>query len=130
MTGNLHPKRTTHPLTEKRRKTSHSSMRESSRNSATFTRENQDQGLIFRHETRIFARLLPSYATIQEVHILNAPPSTYGKTEKDFLIVACIIVAETRLLLLRNFETKARNLGMRPKVCCRPMLLFWKSFVV
>ena len=24
-------------------------------------------GLIFRHETRIFARLLPSYATIQEV---------------------------------------------------------------
>ena len=52
---------------EKRRKTSYSSMRESSRKSATFTRKNQDHGLIFRHETRIFARLLPSYATIKEV---------------------------------------------------------------
>ena len=51
--------------------------------------------------------------------------SPYGKTEKDFLIVACIIVAETRLLLLGNFETKARNLGMRQQALCYiPMLLF------
>ena len=55
--------------------------------------------------------------------------SPYGKTEKDFLIVACIIVAETRLLLLGNFETKARNLGMRPKVYWRPMLLSQEVFI-
>ena len=55
------------------------------------------------------------------------------KTEKDFLIVASIIVAETRLPLLGNFETKARNLGMRLaflRGCCRPLLLYRKSFVV
>ena len=67
--------------------------------------------------------LLASYATILEVFILNIPLSIYGKTEKDFLIVACIIAAETRLLLLGNFETKARNLAKRPKVYWRPMLL-------
>ena len=102
-------------------------MHNSSRNSATIIRKFRDQGSKFRHETK---GLLPSFATIQEVHIQNVHSSPYGKTEKDFLIIACIIAAETRLLLLGNFETKARNLGMRPKVCCRPLLLFWKSFVV
>ena len=57
-------------------------------------------------------------------------PHPLRKNGERLPIVACIIVAEIRLLLLGNFETKARNLGMRPKGCCRPMLLFWKSFVV
>ena len=35
--------------------------------SATIIRKFRDQGSKFRHETRVFARLLPSYATIQEV---------------------------------------------------------------
>ena len=87
-------------------------MHNSSRNSATIIRKFRDQGSKFRHETK---GLLPSFATIQEVHIQNVHSSPYGKTEKDFLIIACIIAAETRLLLLGNFETKARNLAMKPK---------------
>ena len=86
-------------------------------------------GLIFRHETASF--MLPSYATIQEVTILHVPSSIYEKTEKDFLIVASIIVAETRLLLLGNFETKARNLAMKPKgFACVLCYYIRKSFVV
>ena len=54
-------------------------------------------------------------------------PHPLRKNGERLPIVACIIVAEIRLLLLGNFETKARNLGMRPKVCCRPLLLFRKS---
>ena len=97
-------------------------------NSATFTRKNQDQGLIFSNETQrgclrpmlLFSGSLHTKRTL--IHL--------RKNGERLPIVACIIVAETRLLLLGNFETKARNLGMRPKVCCRPLLLFWKSFVV
>ena len=100
-------------------------------NSATFTRKNQDQGLIFSNETQrgclrpmlLFSGSLHTKRTL--IHL--------RKNGERLPIVACIIVAETRLLLLGNFETKARNLGMRLaflRGCCRPMLLFWKSFVV
>ena len=103
-------------------------MHNSSRNSATIIRKFRDQGSKFRHETK---ELLPSFATIQEVHIQNVHSSPYGKTEKDFLIIACIIAAETRLLLLGNFETKARNLAMKPKgFACVLCYYIRKSFVV
>ena len=69
--------------------------------------------LEFRHETVSF--MLPSVATILGSHHPKRTLIHIRKTEKDFLIVACIIVAVTRLLLLGNFETKARNLAMKPK---------------
>ena len=59
--------------------------------------------------------MLPSVATILGSHHPKRTLIHIRKTEKDFLIVACIIVAVTRLLLLGNFETKARNLAMKPK---------------
>ena len=40
--------------------------------------------------------------------ILNVPLSIYGKTEKDFLIVACVKAAETRLLS----QGKIKTLGL------------------
>ena len=56
----------------------------------------------------VLTRLLPSYATIQEVYILNVLSLIYGKTEKDFLIVACVKAAETRLLS----QGKIKTLGL------------------
>ena len=56
-----------HPLRKNGERLPHSSMHNSSRNSATIIRKFRDQGSKFRHETRFFARLLPSYATILEV---------------------------------------------------------------
>ena len=92
-------------LTKKRRKTSYSSMHNSSRNSATIIRKFRDQGSKFRHETE---GLLPSFVTIKEVHLLNVLSLIYGKTEKDFLIVACVKAAETRLLS----QGKIKTLGL------------------
>ena len=42
-------------------------------------------------------------------------PYLFTKNGERLPIVASIIVAETRLLLFGNFETKARNLAMKPK---------------
>ena len=50
--------------------------------SATIIRKFRDQGSKFRHGTE---GLLPSFATIQEVHFQNVPLFPYGKTKKDFL---------------------------------------------
>ena len=69
--------------------------------SATIIRKFRDQGSKFRHETE---GLLPSFVTIKEVHLLNVPSLIYGKTEKDFLIVAYIIVAETSATIIRKFR--------------------------
>ena len=86
-------------------------------------------GLIFRHETASF--MLPSYATIQEVTILHVPSSIYEKTEKDFLIVACIIVADVSATIIRKFRDQGSKFSNETqRVCLRPLLLFWKSFVV
>ena len=73
--------------------------------SATIIRKFRDQGSKFRHETEA---LLPSFVTIKEVHLLNVPSLIYGKTEKDFLIVACVKAAETRLLS----QGKIKTLGL------------------
>ena len=73
--------------------------------SATIIRKFWDQGSKFRHETEA---LLPSFVTIKEVHLLNVPSLIYGKTEKDFLIVACVKAAETRLLS----QGKIKTLGL------------------
>ncbi len=73
--------------------------------SATIIRKFRDQGSKFRHETE---GLLPSFVTIKEVHLLNVPSLIYGKTEKDFLIVACVKAAETRLLS----QGKIKTLGL------------------
>ena len=73
----------------------------------------------------IFARLLPSYATIQEVHILNVHSSPYEKTEKDFLIVACIIVADVSATIIRKFRDQGSKFSNETqRVCLRPMLLY------
>ena len=73
--------------------------------SATIIRKFWDQGSKFRHETE---GLLPSFVTIKEVHLLNVLSLIYGKTEKDFLIVACVKAAETRLLS----QGKIKTLGL------------------
>ena len=73
--------------------------------SATIIRKFRDQGSKFRHETE---GLLPSFVTIKEVHLLNVLSLIYGKTEKDFLIVACVKAAETRLLS----QGKIKTLGL------------------
>ncbi len=120
-----HPKCTLIHLRKNGERLPHSSMHNSSRNSATIIRKFRDQGSKFSYETQRFACVLCYYFGSP---ILNVPLSIYGKTEKDFLIVACIIAAETRLLLLGNFETKARNLAKRPKVYWRPILLSQEVF--
>ena len=103
-------------------------MHNSSRNSATIIRKFRDQGSKFRHETK---GLLPSFDTIQEVHFQNVPLFPYGKTKKDFLIVAYIIVAETSATIIRKFRDQGSKFSNETqRVCLRPLLLFWKSFVV
>ena len=62
--GSLHTKRTLIHLRKNGERLPHSSMHNSSRNSATIIRKFRDQGSKFRHETE---GLLPSFATIKEV---------------------------------------------------------------
>ena len=80
-------------------------------------------GLIFRHETASF--MLPSYATIQEVTILHVPSSIYEKTEKDFLIVACIIVADVSATIIRKFRDQGSKFRHETRVfaCSDPKKL-------
>ena len=55
----------------------------------------------------------------------NAPSSIYEKTEKDFLIVACIIVADISATIIRKFRDQGSKFSNETqRVCLRPMLLY------
>ena len=51
------------------------------------------------------------------------------KKRNGFFIVVSTLVATCWLLMLGKFETKARILGMKPQVCCRPFLLYQKIHI-
>ena len=88
-------------------------------------------GLIFRHETRNFCE-----ATAVLCYYTGSPHPKrtlfhLRKTEKDFLIVACIIVADVSATIIRKFRDQGSKFSNETqRVCLRPLLLFWKSFAV
>ena len=87
-------------------------------------------GLIFRHETRIFARLLPSFATIKEVHFQNVPSSTYVKRRKTSYS-SMHNSSRNSATIIRKFRDQGSKFSNETqRVCLRPLLLFWKSFAV
>ena len=90
---------------------------------ATNIRKIRDLGSNFSHET---AGLLPFFTTISKKPS-HTHPDTVTKKRNGFFIVVSTLVATKWLLMLGKFETKARILGMKPKVCCRPLLLSKKS---
>ena len=90
---------------------------------ATNVRKIRDLGSNFSHET---AGLLPFFTTISKKPS-HTHPDTVTKKRNGFFIVVSTLVATKWLLMLGKFETKARIVGMKPKVCCRPLLLSKKS---
>ena len=81
-------------------------------------------GSKFRHET---ADLLTSSTTISKnPHFIRSPVRS-RKKRNGFFIVVNALLATKWLLMLGKFETKARILAMKPKVCWRPLLLSKKS---
>ena len=92
---------------------------------ATNVRKIRDLGSNFSHET---AGLLPFFTTISKKPS-HTHPDTVTKKRNGFFIVVSTLVATKWLLMLGKFETKARILGMKPKVCCRPFLLSKNPFL-
>ncbi len=124
MVGSLLLKSTLIQLRKNGERLPHSSMHNSSQNSATIIRKFRDQGSKFSNETQRFACVLCYYFGSS---ILNVPLSIYGKTEKDFLIVACVKAADNSATFTRKNQDQGLIFRHETRIflrgCCRPLLL-------
>ena len=88
-------------------------------------------GLIFRHETHIFARLLPSYVTILGSHRPKRTLIHLRKNGERLPHSSMYNSSRNSATIIRKFRDQGSKFSNEThRVCLRPMLLYRKSFVV